>query len=35
MYADQLVAIPGVCICQGWLKQGQNKSYFSLDWQPL
>ncbi|MCJ8337793.1 MAG: tRNA lysidine(34) synthetase TilS [Pseudomonadales bacterium] len=35
MYADQLVAIPGICICQGWLKQGQNKSYFSLDWQPL
>ncbi|EPJ43825.1 MAG: hypothetical protein OFPII_39460 [Osedax symbiont Rs1] len=35
MYENQLVAIPGVCVCDGWLAEAENKSNICLDWQPL
>lgn len=35
MAGDEIVAVVGICICEGWLRKDQNKSYFRLDWQPL
>ncbi len=35
MYENQLVAIPGVCVCDGWLAEAENKSNICLDWRPL
>ncbi len=35
MYRDEIVAIPGVCICEGWFQKTRNKANFYLDWQPL
>lgn len=31
--AGEIVAIPGICICQSWC-DGENKPPFWLDWQP-
>ena len=30
---DEIVAVPGICICEGWC-EGENKPPFWLDWQP-
>ncbi|MEH6443427.1 MAG: tRNA lysidine(34) synthetase TilS [Oceanospirillaceae bacterium] len=35
MYKEAVVAVPGICICEGWLEQGQKKAYLSIDWHPL
>ncbi|MFT5707743.1 MAG: tRNA(Ile)-lysidine synthase [Oceanospirillaceae bacterium] len=35
MYDEAVVAVPGICVCEGWLEQGQKKSYLSIDWHPL
>ncbi len=35
MYRGELVAIPGICICEGWLQHRENKSLFWPQWQAL
>jgi tRNA(Ile)-lysidine synthase len=34
-FGEDVVAVAGICVCEGWLEDKQNKSVFCLDWQPL
>ncbi|NQZ31372.1 MAG: tRNA lysidine(34) synthetase TilS [Oceanospirillaceae bacterium] len=35
MFKSEIVAIPGICICEGWLQQEKNKSLFWPQWQAM
>ncbi len=35
MLGKEVVAVAGICVCEGWLEDKQNKSVFCLDWKPL
>ncbi len=35
MSGNQVVAVVGICVCEGWLEDTQNKSVFCLEWDPL
>jgi len=35
MYHEDVVAVPGICICEGWLVSGENKSLFWPQWRAL
>jgi len=35
MYDNEIVAVPGICICEGWLQVDKNKSLFWPHWQAL
>ena len=35
MHGEDVVAVVGICVCEGWLEDNQNKSVFCLDWKPL
>lgn len=35
MFQSEVVAVPGICICEGWLEQEKNKSLFWPQWQAM
>ncbi|SIS45909.1 tRNA lysidine(34) synthetase TilS [Neptunomonas antarctica] len=35
MVAEEIVAIPGICICEGWLASSAEKQGFCVIWEPF
>ena len=35
MYGNEIIAVPGICICEGWQEVDKNKSLFWPQWQAM
>ncbi len=35
VHENEVVAIPGICVCEGWQSQAQDKPSFTVIWEPF